>query len=84
MSDLTSEELEILAIENVWWKYAGAKEQAIRDRLDMSATRFYQLLNSMLDDPRIEAHDPVLIHRLQRLRAQRQRSRSARRLDLDW
>ena len=29
-SELVSRDLEILAFERQWWKYAGAKEQAIR------------------------------------------------------
>ena len=39
---------EILAFERQWWKYAGAKEQAIRELFDMSATRYYQVLNALL------------------------------------
>ena len=80
MSELTEHELEILAIEKSWWQYAGAKEQAIRDRLDLSATQFYQRLNALIDSEAALAHDPITVRRLQRLRAQRQRSRSARRL----
>lgn len=79
MSELTDEELTILEIEKSWWAYAGAKEQTIRERLGISATAFYQRVNAMLDDPRIEAAEPVLVHRLQRLRAQRQRTRPTRR-----
>jgi hypothetical protein len=45
-----------------------------------SATRYYQVLNAMLDDPRVLAADPITVKRLQRLRSQRQRSRSARRI----
>ena len=74
---------EILAFERQWWKYAGAKEQAIRDLFDMSATRYYQLLNSLIDSPAALAHDPMLVKRLRRLRTARQRQRSARRLGLE-
>ena len=74
---------EILAFERQWWKYAGAKEQAIRDLFDMSATRYYQLLNSLIDNPAALAHDPMLVKRLRRLRTARQRQRSARRLGLE-
>ena len=74
---------EILAFERQWWKYAGAKEQAIRDLFDMSATRYYQLLNSLIDNPAALAHDLMLVKRLRRLRTARQRQRSARRLGLD-
>jgi hypothetical protein len=80
---LTRREREILAFERQWWKYAGAKEQAIRDLFDMSATRYYQLLNALLDRPEALAADPMLVKRLRRLRATRQRARSARRLGID-
>ena len=73
----------ILGFERQWWKYAGAKEQAIRELFDMSATRYYQVLNALIDDPRALAHDPMLVKRLRRLRASRQRARSARRLGIE-
>jgi hypothetical protein len=78
--ELTEREQEILAFERQWWKYAGAKEQAIRELFDMSATRYYQVLNALLDRPEALAFDPMLVKRLRRLRAARQRARSARRL----
>jgi hypothetical protein len=78
--DLTEREREILAFERQWWKYAGAKEQAIRELFDMSATRYYQLLNSLIDRQEALVHDPMLVKRLRRLRSSRQRARSARRL----
>jgi hypothetical protein len=81
--ELTDKEREILAFERQWWKYAGAKEQAIKDLFDMSATRYYQVLNALIDRPEALVHDPMLVKRLRRLRATRQRSRSARRLGLD-
>ncbi|HEY9473263.1 MAG TPA: DUF3263 domain-containing protein [Mycobacteriales bacterium] len=80
---LTRREREVLAFERQWWKYAGAKEQAIRDLFDMSATRYYQILNGLIDRPEALAADPMLVKRLRRLRATRQRARSARRLGAD-
>jgi hypothetical protein len=80
---LTERDREILAFERQWWKYAGAKEQAVRDLFDMSATRYYQVLNSLIDRPEALAHDPMLVKRLRRLRAARQRARSARRLGIE-
>ena len=74
---------EILAFERQWWKYAGAKEQAIRELFDMSATRYYQVLNALLDKPEALAADPLLIKRLRRLRTSRQRTRAARRLGFE-
>jgi Protein of unknown function (DUF3263) len=72
---LTEREREILAFEARWWKHAGAKEQAIRDSFALSSTRYYQVLNSLLDKPAAAAHDPVLVGRLRRLRATRARTR---------
>ena len=79
-SDLLSDrDRRILAFERQWWKHAGAKEQAIRETFDMSATRYYQLLNLLIDRPEALAHDPMLVKRLRRVRTQRQRQRAARR-----
>ena len=72
---LTEREVQILAFESKWWKHAGAKEQAIRDAFGLSSTRYYQLLNGLLDNPAALAHDPVLIGRLRRLRSTRARTR---------
>ena len=80
---LTRREREILAFERQWWKYAGAKEQAIRELFDMSATRYYQVLNALIDNPGALRADPMLVKRLRRLRASRQRQRSARRLGIE-
>src|SRR5215207_22053 len=80
---LTRREREILAFERQWWRYAGAKEQAIRDLFSMSSTRYYQVLNALIDRTEALAHDPMLVKRLRRLRASRQRQRSARRLGIE-
>ena len=72
---LTEREQRILAFEQQWWKHAGAKEQAIRDTFGLSATRYYQLLNALLDHPAALAAEPVLIGRLRRLRSSRARNR---------
>ncbi len=81
LDDLSDRDREILAFERQWWKYAGAKEQAIRELFEMNATRYYQVLNALIDNPAALQADPMLIKRLNRLRATRQRARSARRLD---
>ena len=80
---LSERDREILAFERQWWKYAGAKESAIRDLFGMSATRYYQVLNALIDRPEALVADPMLVKRLRRLRATRQRTRSARRLGMD-
>jgi hypothetical protein len=80
---LTAREHEILAFERQWWKYAGAKEQAIRELFDMSPTRYYQLLNNLIEKQEAILADPMLIKRLRRQRSVRQRGRAARRLGFD-
>lgn len=80
---LSDRDRRILEFERQWWKYAGAKEQAIRDLFDMSPTRYYQILNNLIDTPQALAVDPMLVKRLRRMRAARQRARSARRLGIE-
>ncbi|ALI24721.1 hypothetical protein B7435_15445 [Mycolicibacterium peregrinum] len=80
---LTRREHDILAFERQWWKYAGSKEDAIKELFSMSATRYYQVLNALVDRPEALAADPMLVKRLRRLRASRQKARAARRLGFD-
>ena len=80
---LSARDLEILAFERQWWKYAGSKEQAIKELFDMSSTRYYQVLNALLDNPLALEADPMLIKRLRRMRASRQRARTSRRLGIN-
>ena len=82
-SSLSQRDRQILEFERQWWKYAGAKEQAIRELFDMSATRYYQIINALIDNPDALAFDPMLVKRLRRMRAARQRARSARRLGIE-
>ena len=80
---LSDRDRRILEFERQWWKYAGAKEQAIRDLFGMSSTRYYQVLNALIDRPGALEFDPLLVKRLRRLRASRQRARAARRLGFE-
>jgi Protein of unknown function (DUF3263) len=77
MAALSEREARILAFERNWWRQPGAKEQAIREMLGMSATHYYQTLNELIDRPEALAFEPVLVKRLRRQRAKRQRIRSA-------
>jgi Protein of unknown function (DUF3263) len=72
---LDERDKQILDFERQWWRQPGAKEQAIRDTFGVSTTRYYQLLNALLDDPRALEHDPVVVQRLRRLRTSRRRGR---------
>ena len=77
---LSPREAEMLAFERQWWKFAGAKEQAIRELFDMSATRYYQVLNTLIDRSEALERDPMLVKRLRRTREARRRAGSARSL----
>lgn len=77
---LTVREAEILDFEKCWWQAKSSKEIEIRERFDMSASRYYQILNSLIDREDALVYDPLLVKRLRRLRAQRQQKRSAARL----
>jgi hypothetical protein len=74
---LTRREHDMLTFERQWWRRPGAKETAIRERFEMTPTRYYQVLNALVDRPDALAIDPLLIRRLRRVRAGRRRGRSA-------
>jgi hypothetical protein len=75
---LTRREHEMLTFERQWWRRAGAKETAIRDLFGVPPTRYYQVLNALVDRSDALAADPLLVRRLRRLRTARQRQRSVR------
>lgn len=77
---LTERDRAILAFERQWWKYPGLKEQAIHELFGVSPTRYFQLVNRLIDKRAALEADPMLVKRLRRLRSGRQRARSAPRL----
>jgi hypothetical protein len=72
---LGDRERSILDFERTWWTQDGPKETAIRRQFDLSPTRYYQLLNQLLDSPESMEYDPLVVRRLRRLRNQRRRAR---------
>lgn len=80
---LSDRERAILAFERQWWRYVGAKENAIRDQFGVSPTRYYQLLNQLLEKPEALRADPMLVKRLRKTRSARARKRVARRLGIE-
>lgn len=78
ISALSDLEVRILEFERSWWRYAGAKESAIKDLFDLSAPRYYQLLNDLVDRDDALLASPMLVKRLRRLRQARMSARSAR------
>lgn len=80
---LSRVEREILGFEKQWWQFPGTKEKAIREMFDLSPTRYYQVLNEVIDKPAALELDPLLVRRLRRLRAARQKAHSARRFGIE-
>ena len=72
---LTERDKAILDFERTWWMEAGPKDTAIRDRFELSGTRYYQLLTELVDDEDALEYDPLLIRRLRRVRERRRRAR---------
>ncbi|GAA0489536.1 DUF3263 domain-containing protein [Streptomyces stramineus] len=72
---LSDRDRAVLDLERQSWPGPGAKERAVRERLGITPTRYYQLLNALLDDPRALAHDPVTVNRLRRIRDARRERR---------
>jgi hypothetical protein len=77
-SGLTDLEVRILDFESNWWRFAGDKESAIKELFDLTAPRYYQLLNDLIDREDAMAAAPMLVKRLRRLREARMQARSAR------
>jgi hypothetical protein len=72
---LSDRDRSILDFERTWWTQDGPKENAIRSQFELSPTRYYQLLNQLLDDPGAQAYDPLVVRRLRKLRTERRRAR---------
>ena len=77
-SPLSDLERKILDFESNWWRFAGAKESAIKELFDLTAPRYYQLLNDLIDREDALVAAPMLVKRLRRLREARTQARSAR------
>ena len=77
-STLTDLEVRILEFERNWWRFAGAKETAIKELFDLTAPRYYQLLNDLIDREDALLAAPMLVKRLRRLREARMAARTAR------
>ncbi len=78
MASLSEQQMRILGFERSWWRSPGAKEREILAALGMSPTRYYQLLNELIDTPAAAQFDPALVARLRRRRTDRNKLRSGR------
>ena len=73
--ELTERDKAILEFERSWWTLGGPKEALIAERFELSASRYYQILNELLESEEAYVHDPLVVRRLRRLRDRRRRAR---------
>jgi hypothetical protein len=73
--ELTDRDQAILDFERSWWSQSGPKEALIRAKFELSATRYYQILNELLESQEAYDYDPLVVRRLRRLRDRRRRAR---------
>lgn len=75
---LSERDVLVLQIMKKHPRSQGAREREARELLGLTGTAFHQLVNALIDTEAALAHDPLLVHRLQRIRDGRQAG-SARR-----
>jgi hypothetical protein len=69
---------EMLAFEAQWGKHTSWKEEAIRARFQIPPARFYQLLGRAIETQEALELDPMLVHRLRRIRDEKRATRARR------
>ena len=72
---LSGRDRDVLDFEQSWWTVGGRKQDAIRERFGLSATRYRQILASLIESPEAAAYDPLVVRRLRRARDERRRAR---------
>jgi len=72
---LTDRDRKILDLERTWWTESEPKDAQIRERFELSTTRYHQLLAELLDDEEALSYDPLVVRRLRRQRDRRRRAR---------
>ena len=78
---LTDRDRSIIEFERTWWSEDSSKESIIRERFELSTTRYYELLGELIDSDEAYEFDPLVIRRLRRLRDRRRRARFERQVE---
>jgi len=73
--DLNERDQAIIDFERTWWSMSGPKEAHIKEQFELSAARYYQILNELLETPEAYDYDPLVVRRLRRMRDRRRRAR---------
>ena len=79
--DSTERDRAIIEFERSWWSHEGSKESIIRERFELSTTRYYELLGDLIDSEEAYEVDPLVIRRLRRMRDRRRRARFERQIE---
>ena len=72
---LTDRDRKLLDLERTWWTEAEPKDAQIRERFELSTTRYHQLLAELLDDEEALSYAPLVVRRRLRQRDRRRRAR---------
>ena len=81
MDTLTGRDRDLITLAAAPFKYPAARERQARDDFDLSATRFWQEVNRILDMPAAHAWNPHAVGRLKDQRRTAGRCAPVRRLN---
>ncbi len=62
---------KVLDFEGSWWLFPGPKDRDIREYVDMSATRYYEVVRRLIDNDDALAYAPMTVRRLRHMRNNR-------------
>lgn len=68
---MTDDDRAILTFAALTFRHAGSRDAAIREQLGLTPTAFYARLLRIIDTAEALEADPVLVHRLRRMRDRR-------------
>lgn len=72
---LSDKEREVLEFEGSWWQEGGPKEVRIREQLQLSPSRYYAILQELMESAEAMEHSPLVVRRMRRMRERRRRAR---------
>lgn len=78
-SVLTEREKDILDFEQSWWSLSIPREQAVRDRFQLTETEYVELLELLIATEAALEAEPLLVRRLRRMKDRRRQEHVARR-----
>jgi|TARA_B110000263_G_scaffold62575_1_gene53791 hypothetical protein len=78
-SVLTEREKDILDFEQSWWSLSIPREQAVRERFQLTETEYVELLELLIATEAALEAEPLLVRRLRRMKDRRRQEHVARR-----